>query len=171
MNTNDFLQLSKRNIFHTFIKCKDESDSKYILNYAPSIIVEFNDDELDIKDFNTRKSLLKIKYTEMVSISLSVCSRLIAMRFAPTKMYDIEYIIKTDSNEFHFECKNPLIWKEILKILNNHHVSIIDPLFLVKCIENCDQGDGFYDFCQKNIASWKEKYNVLDPKVGDSIRK
>lgn len=100
MNTNDFLQLSKRNIFHTFIKCKDESDSKYILNYAPSIIVEFNDDELDIKDFNTRKSLLKIKYTEMVSISLSVCSRLMAMRFVPTKMYDIEYIIKTDSNEF-----------------------------------------------------------------------
>ena len=51
MNTNDFLQLSKRNIFHTFIKWKDESDSKYILNYAPSIIVEFNDDELDIKDY------------------------------------------------------------------------------------------------------------------------
>lgn len=170
MNTNDFLQLSKRNIFHSFVKCKDASDPKYIPNYAPSLIVEFNEKEINIKDMNTKKCIHTILYEEIVSISLSICSRLMAIRFAPTKMYDIEYIIKTDSYKFHFECKNPEIWKDIYDVLNAYQVKIIDPLQLIDNIKDCKQTGDFYDFCQKNITSWKEKYNILDPKVGDLIK-
>lgn len=171
MNTNDFLQLSQRNIFHTFVKCKDQSDPKYIPNYAPTIIVEFHDKDVDIKDFNTKKSLITIPYVDILTMTLSICSRLMAVRLAPTKMYDIEYIIKTNEYEFHLESKNAEIWKEILKVLNEQGVKVIDPLQLVEGINNCSKTGDFYDYCQKNMIAWKEKYHILDPKVGDLINK
>lgn len=37
------------------MRCNGQSDFKYIPNYAPSVIAEFNDNHLIIKDFNTRK--------------------------------------------------------------------------------------------------------------------
>ena len=37
------------------MRCNEQSDFKYIPNYAPSVIAEFNDNHLIIKDFNTRK--------------------------------------------------------------------------------------------------------------------
>lgn len=37
------------------MRCNEQSDFKYIPNYAPSVIAGFNDNHLIIKDFNTRK--------------------------------------------------------------------------------------------------------------------
>ena len=36
------------------MRCNEQSDFKYIPNYAPSVIAEFNDNHLIIKDFNTK---------------------------------------------------------------------------------------------------------------------
>lgn len=83
MNSADFFQLAKRNIFHSFMKCNEQSDPKYIPNYAPSVIAEFNDNHLIIKDFNTRKDLYLCQYEEINSVSLSICTRLITMKFVP----------------------------------------------------------------------------------------
>ena len=33
------------------MRCNEQSDFKYIPNYAPSVIAEFNDNHLIIKDF------------------------------------------------------------------------------------------------------------------------
>ena len=33
------------------MRCNEQSDFKYISNYAPSVIAEFNDNHLIIKDF------------------------------------------------------------------------------------------------------------------------
>lgn len=171
MKTMDFLTLSKRNIFHSFMKCNDKSDPTYIPNYAPLVIVEFNDLLFNVKDFNTKKVLLSCQYEDIVSIDLSICSRLMGVKFIATKMYDIEYVVHTKDFQLHFESKNPTIWIDILHVLNNHHVKINDPLLLEESILNCKEINNFYDFCEKNIDNWKEHFHILDPKVGDLIEK
>lgn len=169
MNTRDFLQLSKRNIFHSFIQSNDKSDPKYIPNYAPTVIVEFNDLKLLIKDFNTKKILLELNYDQIKVINIFICSRLMAVRFAPTKMYDIEYSIELKNYIFHFECKNASIWRDVSKILDANNVKLNDPLEIIENIKSFSNDGEFYNFCQKNITVWKNKYKILDPKIGDLI--
>lgn len=170
MKSNDFLVLSKRNIFHSYMQCHAESDSKYIPNYPPTVIVNFYDEGIMIKDYCTKKILDKILYEDVLAIDLSLCSRLMTIKFVPTKMYDVEYTIKKKTGEnLHFEGKNALIWKNIFKILNKNHVIINDELGLQSIINNLQNSEEFYDICKERMASWKEKYSISNPKVGDLI--
>lgn len=34
---------------------------------------------------------------------------------------------------------------------------------------NLQNSEEFYDICKERMASWKEKYSISDPKVGDLI--
>lgn len=169
MNTHDFLQLSKRNIFHAFLKCNQRQESRYIPKYAPLVIVEFNDDILKIEDFCNHQDLMNLQYDTIKSVDLFVCARYISLKVVPEKMYDIEYVIKTNDLELHFESKSIELWKDILEVLNEHQVTINDPLELENYI-NHPQED-FYTFCQTNMKIWKEKYTILDPKMDDLIKK
>lgn len=170
MNTKSFLQLSKRNIFHVFVKSNDKSDPKYIPNYPPSVIVEFNDDKLYIRDFNNNKLLLSIDYDEILTFNMSVCSRLGQTKIILNKLYHIEFIIITDKLELHFESKDSSIWKYILPVLEAHQVKIVDPLNVFENLLNCVENEDFYNLCENNISIWKEKHNILDPKYGDLIK-
>ena len=118
------------------MKCNKKQESRYIPKYAPLVIVEFNDDVLKIEDFCNHQDLMNLQYNTIESVDLFVCTRYISLKVVPKKMYDIEYVIKTNDLELHFESKSIELWKDIFEVLNKHQVIINDPLKLENYINH-----------------------------------
>jgi hypothetical protein len=118
-NSKDFLELSKRNIFHTTVWIKH--DAKYTLNYIPWIITEFLETKMDIKDIHTKKLLFTGEYAAMESFKVTVCSRLMAMSMISVKLFDLQYIIHfKDGRILYLGLKNVTMILDILDILRTN---------------------------------------------------
>lgn len=171
MKTKDFLQISKKYIFKACLKCGENQDSKFILNYDFAVNMDFRDCEIYITDSH-KKYLYEIKYEDIASIDFMVCSRYTSGTKIARRDYNITYTIHMNNHaSLYFESMSYLIWKDIIEILNKNKVVLNDPLNLFEMLVKIDETSDFYAYCEQNMESWKSEFQIVDPKINNLIGK
>lgn len=170
MKTQDFLQMSKKYIFKTCMKCGESQDSKFIMNYEFVVNIDFREDGIYLTN-RQKEYLYEIKYTDINSIDFMIYPRYTSGTKIARRDYNIAYTIHVNNQSFYFESMSYLIWKDILKLLNKKEILINDPLNLCETISNVKTEENFYAYCEQNIEYWKKEFQVIDPKPNNLIVK
>lgn len=125
-----------------------------------------------------------IPYKDIESIHISLCSRtynaqsedylkqgaisLLAVRgIGLSYRYDIDLDIVTKINTYHFESHGLSNVVDILKLLEDKHIKIIDPLELIPMFQKNPHPYDFTRFIEHHIKSWKKEFHINHPRGYD----